>query len=148
MIRLLLAGAIAAAAALGGMRGFEAWEARRAAALAAGPPVVTEQRRAKPLTVPIVQDGALQGYIILQLAYVVDATALKASGLDPEPYLLDEAFRHIYGDASIDFRRLEKYDVDLLKRALDRRLPERLKTDAVKEVLIHEFNYVAKSDLR
>lgn len=146
-MRALALGALGAAAALAGLHGSVWWEARRAAAPAAAT-VALEQRRAKPLTVPIVQEGALQGYVIVQLAYMVDAAALKAAAVDPEPFLLDEAFRQIYGDSSIDFRRLEKYDVDRLKRALDRSLPARIGADAVKEVLIHEFNYVAKSDLR
>jgi hypothetical protein len=148
MLKSLFVALWSAAAALGAAHGYGVWETRRAAAKVAAPAPGAELRKARPLNVPIVQDGELLGYVVVQLAYMVDVEALKAARIDPEPYLLDEAFRLIYGDPSLDFRRLEKYDVDRFKRALDARLPARLKSDAVREVLVHEFNYVAKNDLR
>ncbi|MBL8586928.1 MAG: hypothetical protein JNK46_00220 [Methylobacteriaceae bacterium] len=148
MMKSLIVGLWCAGVALGASHGWTCWEARRAAAALEKPPAPVEMRKARPITVPVVQDGDIQGYVVIQLAYMVDSAAIKKAPFDPEPYLLDEAFRHVYADASLDFRRLEKYDVDRLKRALDQKVAARLKSDVVREVLVHEFNYVAKSDLR
>jgi hypothetical protein len=138
-----------AAFALGGAEGARRLEERKGAQ-----PLQTthgdhklDVKKPKPLTVPIVQSGKMQGYVVLQLAYSVDSKAAAAVG-DVEPYVLDEAFTFLYADVTFDPARLEAYDIDRFKSALLRRIAQRLKTDAVRDVLVQEFNYVAMADLR
>ena len=99
------------------------------------------------MNVPIVKDGAVQGYVIAQFVYTVDAEAVKTMSLPPEAYLIDEAFRALYSDDKLDFRKLEKYDLTSLTKQLLQRMHERMNNDVVKEVLVQEFNFVAKDDL-
>lgn len=151
MIRTLALAIWAAAVALGAERGAAMVEARREAAriAAARPPEPKiETRKARPLSVPISRGGQMRGYVVMTLAFVVDAAAAAAFGRDVEPYLLDEAFSALYADASFDADRLEAYDLDRFKTGLSARLAARLGAPVVRDVLVQEFNYVAASDLR
>lgn len=148
MLRVLLAGLWGCAVALGAQQGFSHWAARPAAVAAAGEGATPagEIRRARPLSVPIVREGQIQGYVVAQFAWLAEPG--RTAGVDVEPYLLDEAFRAIYADARLDFRNLRKFDLDALRATLAARLRERLGEPILRDVLVHEFNYVSKSDLR
>lgn len=151
MIRTLAIALWAAAVALGAERGVAMVEARREAARVAAlrpPEPKIETHKAKPLSVPISRGGQMRGYVVMNLAFVVDATAAKAFGREVEPYLLDEAFSALYADASFDVDHLETYDLEKFKTGLAKRLDARLGAPVVRDVLIQEFNYVSAADLR
>lgn len=152
MIKSIGVGIWAALIALGAHFGVTAWLQKKAAAAAAaaehGPAEALETKKATLLNVPIVVAGEMQGYIVVQLAYVVDSAAQKAAKFNPEPFVLDEGFRAIYSDKKIDLKNLERYDLDGLRKQILDRVKARLKSDLVRDVMLHEFNYVLKSDLR
>jgi hypothetical protein len=151
MIRTLLLALWSAGVALGAERGAYLVEAKREAARLAAlkpPEARIETRKARALSVPISRGGQMRGYVVLNLAYVVDLAAATAFGRDVEPYLVDEAFSTLYADSNFDADKLEAYDVAAFKATVARRLGERLGAPVVKDVLIQEFNYVAASDLR
>lgn len=101
----------------------------------------------KPVNVPMIADGALQGYVVAQLVFTADANALRNLPVPPHPFLVDETFRRLYADTSLDFSHLERYDLDSLTVQLRDAANKRLGEDVVKEVLIEEFNYFAKDDV-
>ena len=86
--------------------------------------------------------------MIAQFSFTVDKTAAKQLAVSPEPILLDEAFRAIYSDDRLNFRHLEKYDLDRLTKDLIGRVRQRLSSDAVRDVIVQEFNFVSLSDLK
>jgi|APMI01.1.fsa_nt_gi hypothetical protein len=151
MIRTIGIALWAAAVALGAERGVVLMEAKREAARAAAlkpPEAKIETRKAKPLSVPISRGGEMRGYVVMNLAYMVDAGAAAALGRDIEPYLLDEAFSALYADQSFDADHLDAYDLTRFKTRLNERLNERLGAAVVRDVLVQEFNYVAVADMR
>ncbi len=98
-----------------------------------------------PISIPMIADGAVQGYVVAELGYTYDQNA-KAP-IPPDAYLLDETFRKVYSDTTIDFRHLEKYDVNGMTKDLARRVNERLHAAVVKDVLVQAMNFVPKSDI-
>ncbi|MFI5010902.1 MAG: hypothetical protein ACHQAY_01000 [Hyphomicrobiales bacterium] len=111
-------------------------------------PAGLEYKKIKPINVPMIADGAVQGYIVVQFVLTTSAAASKKLSVPPEVFLQDEAFRAIYSDATLDFRHLEKYDITKLTKTLVQRVNERLDTDVVKDILVQEFNYVSKDDMK
>ena len=59
---------------------------------------------------------------------------------------MDEAFRTLYGDPRLDFRHLEKYDMDGLTKKLAAAINARLGEGMVKDVLIQDFSYMPKNE--
>lgn len=149
MIRLILIGVWAACIASAASFGASYWSANRTlvspdAHAAPG----LELKKTKTLNVPMVANGEVQGYIVAQFAYTADANTLKAQTVPPDVYLMDEAFREIYASSNLDFRRLEKYDLTGLAKTLVERMKKRLGADVVRDVLVQDFNYVSRADIR
>jgi len=107
-----------------------------------------EYEKTKVINVPMIADGAVQGYIVAQFVFTVDAKTHRQLSVPPETFVVDEAFRRIYGDEDLDFADLSRVDLKELTLSIKQRVNERLEADVVRDVLIEDFNYVAKGDLR
>lgn len=149
MIKTLLSGIWVCAVTAAAIYAGAAWQSGRPETGAADHGLEgLEHRKTKPLNVPMIADGAVQGYIIAQFIYTIDGKLAKKTSLQPEVFVTDEAFRAIYGDEKLDFRRLEKFDLNKLTHDMTQRVNARMNVDMIKDVLIQEFNYVAKSDIQ
>jgi hypothetical protein len=118
------------------------------------PPVAASDEAATPqqsektraISVPIIENGVVQGYIVTQLTYTIDPKLASKVTVAPEDFLLDEAFRRLYSDTSIDFHHLERYDIAKLKTDLIQATNARLGVNLIKNILIEDFNFVIKDD--
>ena len=106
-----------------------------------------QTKKTRPVNVPVIADGAVQGYIVAQFVYTVDPVVAKQLTVPPEAFLLDEAFKRFYSDDKLDFKHLERYDIDRLTKDLVRAVNARLGANVLKDVLIDEFNYVSKDEI-
>lgn len=104
--------------------------------------------KTRVLSVPMVENGAVQGYIVARFAYTVEGKTLHQLAVPPEPYVVDEAFRRIYADERLDFRKLARYDLSILTAAIKQRVNERMQADVVQDVLIEDFNYVSREEFQ
>jgi flagellar basal body-associated protein FliL len=73
------------------------------------PAEALEYKKLPPLNVPMIANGAVQGYVVAELGYTYNQNLSKLT-VPPDVYLLDEAFRKIYSDTKLDFHHLERYD--------------------------------------
>ncbi|POF30128.1 hypothetical protein [Roseibium marinum] len=95
----------------------------------------------KPVNVPILFEGALQGYVVAKLVFTADAEVLRRLPVPPHPFLVDEAFRVLYSDSHLDFRNLERYDLDKFTEGLKQKTNARLGRSVIRDVLVEELNY-------
>jgi hypothetical protein len=107
-----------------------------------------EYQKTRALSVPMVENGGVQGYIVARFVYTVDANVMHQLSVPPEPFVVDEAFRKIYGDERLDFRKLARYDLTSLTETIKARVNERMRANIVQDVLVDDFNYVSKDELR
>src|SRR4029077_12256649 len=96
-------GLVAVAAAIGGEAGADKVLALREARSTAPVARATEARKTHEINVPRIKDGAVKGYAVMLLNYTVDLNALKTAAMAPDSILVDEAFRYVYDDDTIDF---------------------------------------------
>jgi hypothetical protein len=149
IVRLLLAGVWACIVTVGVSLALSYWKESHAA-LAPKPDygggLVYEKTRV--INVPMIAEGSVQGYIVAQFVFTADATALRQLPVPPEAFVVDEAFRNIYSDEKFDFKNLSRYDLTHLTRTVRERVNKRLQTDVLQEVLVQDFNYVSKDQIR
>ena len=100
------------------------------------------------ISVPIIAEGAVQGYVVTQLVFAVESSILKRLAIKPDLIIVDEAIRTIYAGDGIDFRHLTKQDLPLLAKTLAGNVNTRVGAKLVEEVLIEELNYIAKDQVR
>jgi hypothetical protein len=107
-----------------------------------------QYQKTRVLSVPIVENGAVQGYIVARFVYTVDGKIMQQLAVPPEPFVVDEAFRRIYADERLDFRKLARYDLSILTVAIKQRVNERMQADVVQDVLVEDFNYVSREEFQ
>ncbi len=102
----------------------------------------------RPLSVPILADGAVTGYVVAQFVFTADARTLKQLTVTPHAFVVDEALRAIYANDKANFAKLQRVDLDAMLATIRTRVNARFGGDLVKDVLIKDFNYVRADQLR
>ena len=118
---------------------------------AAGSTVVDlglEEMKAEMTSVPMVRGGEVLGYVIIQLTFMLDRAALQTRKIEPSAYLSDAAFRSIYANDQVDFRRLRKSDIDDLLATIAAEANRQMGVDVVRRVLVQQMNFVRKDEIR
>lgn len=100
------------------------------------------------VSVPIVSDGQIAGYVLARFVYLADGKKLKKLSVPADLILADDAFRIIYSGSVKDFRRIEKYDLTALTKKMQKSANKRFETKLIEDVLIESINYVPKSEAR
>jgi hypothetical protein len=112
------------------------------------PDLGVEELKSEMTSVPVMRDGDIIGYLILQLSFAADRRLLGERKLDPLPFMMDAAFRVVYASTEMDFRRLRGKDLDELTAAIAREANARIGSDMVRHVLLQQLNFVKKDDIR
>ncbi len=108
----------------------------------------TDYVKPRSVSVPVILNGSIQGYVIAQFVFRVDVAAVKSFGQKPDPIFADEAFRSLYAVEGLDLTNLRKQDIAALTKDMAARLNKRLGLEMVREVLLQELNYVAREEAR
>jgi len=145
MIKMLALAVWASAIAVLAVNAATKWQEAKASPQKAEVEHAYEYRKSKVINVPVISDGALLGYVLVQFLYGLDTKAEKLA-ISPDAVLMDEAFRTLYGDPRLDFHHLEKYDMDSLTKKLALALNARLGEGVVKDVLIQDFSYMPRAE--
>jgi hypothetical protein len=104
--------------------------------------------KTRSLTVPIIAGGTVEGYVVAQFVYTAETRKLRDLGVPPESFILDEAYAMIFSSPNIDFRNLRSFDMKAFLAEITSRVNRRLDANIVREMLVEEFNFVDKSQLR
>lgn len=115
---------------------------------AAGPDLGFEQLSSEMTSIPVMRNGDITGYLILQLSFSADRRLLEEKKIDPMPFMMDAAFRAIFANPDVDFRRLRSDDIDMLTGMIAQMANERIGSELVRHVLLQQLNFVKKEDIR
>ncbi|WP_083567437.1 hypothetical protein [Hyphomicrobium sp. CS1GBMeth3] len=147
-MKLLLVGVWASIVTLGAAFGMLHWQKGSGGPRAGDGEAKVEEYRTKAINVPIIGAGTIQGYIVAQFVFTVDATALAKVPVNPEVYVLDEAFKTIYAGEQVNFQNMKKQDLPVLAKRLGENVNKRLGVEVVRDVLIDQLSYIPKKDMR
>lgn len=148
MIKLLMTGIWASMVTLGTTFGVLQWQKGQEAHAVAGKEIKLQEFRTKAINVPIIGSGVIQGYMVAQFVFTVDAAALEKVSVSPEVYLLDEAFKSIYAGEQVNFQNMKKQDLPVLAKKIGEGVNKRLGVAMVQDVLIDQLSYIPKKDVR
>jgi hypothetical protein len=148
MIKFLIVGIWASIVSLGAAYGALKWSQPKSEAAAEEGVKTVEEFRTKAINVPIIGGGTIQGYMVAQFVFTVDGEALKKLKINPEVYVLDEAFKTIYAGEQVNFQNLKKQDLPVLAKKLGENVNKRFGVPVVQDVLIEQLSYIPKKDMR
>ena len=148
MIRLLIIGAWACLMALGSSYAAAWW--------AAGAPRKAEEtylagleyRRLPTLTVPMVIDGKVTGYVMAKLVITADAAQLRKLPMEPQVFAVNAAFTEIYVNGRVESGKVSKYNLPDMLARIRSSTNEYLKGEVIREVLVESLNYIDRTDMR
>lgn len=100
------------------------------------------------ISVPIVSSNAVDGYVLAQFTFTMKSDVLKKMSVKPDVFLLDAAFRTIYGSDAAAMRGSKKQDLQAVTAAVKSKVNERFGQQFVEDVLIERFAFVPKSETR
>jgi hypothetical protein len=102
----------------------------------------------EPFGVPIIHEGALEGYLLAEIVFTIDAKTKAALSVPAEFFIKEDAFRSIYGEVSVDFDNLDRVDLAALGASIRTKVNERLKSEAIAEVLVQRLDYIPRDNVR
>jgi hypothetical protein len=120
----------------------------RAQSIPVADPAAFETRKTKEINIPIIRDGGVRGFVVLQLSYVVDLLEAKKLPVQPDSYVVDEAFRYIFDDDRIDFTHLDKIELDKMLRGLMFRVNTRTKSQVITDMGVLECNFLLNAEAK
>lgn len=147
-MKALLVGIWASMVSLGAAFGMLQWQKNGDPVKAGNSQMKVQEFRTKAINVPIIGAGTIQGYMVAQFVFTVDANALAKMQVNPEIYVLDEAFKTIYAGEQVNFQNMKKQDLPLLAKKLGENVNKRLGMEIVQDVLIDQLSYIPKKDMR
>ena len=148
MIKTLFVAVWACLITLAASYGVNVYLQKRADNPAPAVAVVAESRKTKEINIPIVRDGGVKGYVVMELSYVVDVGVAQKLPVQPDPFVIDEAFKYIYDDDKIDFAHLDKLELEKMTRILVVRLNQRLKAEVITEMGVLECNFLLNAETK
>lgn len=104
--------------------------------------------RTRMISVPVIAEGAIRGYVVAQFAFTTPAALMKQMPVKPDMFVVDEAFALIYAGEDIDFRQFRKQDLISLSRKVADNVNKRMGARVVEDVFIQELNYVPADKVR
>lgn len=144
-MKLLLTGLWVVVVALGAAYGVALYMPTGSdAAKAAAAPVALVTQKTRVINVPVITGGALHGFVSAQFVFTQDGNIAKTLQVQPDVFLLDEAFRALYSDTAFDPDHVERYDLKKLTATLVKATNDRLGVPLLKDVLIENFSYIDK----
>ncbi|MFG1397377.1 hypothetical protein [Roseixanthobacter pseudopolyaromaticivorans] len=149
MVRFIIIGLWVCVVALGSSYGAAYWAAGVAKAKTADPYMPgLEYKRLQPITVPMIIDGQVKGYVLAKLVFTADATTLRQLPLDPAIFVVNDAFSEIYNNGRVDTGKLSKYNIKDMMDRIKVSTNAHLNGDVIQEVLVDSINYIDKTDMR
>ena len=147
MIRSLLLAVITCLSTLGGLYGATTWKASAKAATAAGDQGKLQMLKTRMVSVPLLSNGEVLGYVVTRLQFVADMGLANLSTVQPEVFVADEAFRQIYEKAPEDMKSGRKQVVRELAASVASGANTRMGRDVVKDVMIDSWAFLSKQDM-
>ena len=147
MIKMLIAGVWASLMSLGTAFGVMTWQNAKTDEVVAPPPPTAKLLSTKTISVPMLLDGQVRGYVVSRFEFTADTSKISSSGATPESLVADEAFKLIYSRSAMDVQIAKKHDLQALTKAIGHGVNERLGSAVIEDVLIESWSYLSKEDL-
>jgi hypothetical protein len=101
-----------------------------------------------PFAVPVIQNGFMEGYVVTEWVFTIDAKTKAALVVPPEVFIREDAFRSIYGEVVVDFENLDRVDLVALAETIRSNVNKRLGIEAITSALVQKFDFIPSEKVR
>lgn len=148
MLKLLLTGVWVCAVTLGAVY-FSVQLATAPAPDEAGAKKASLQLvKGESITIPVINDGGVNGYFLSRISLRVDKTKMAKIELPATQLMTDELFTLLAGSSMVNIANISTFDPEAFKQRIREGLNKRLDDEVVEDVLIEQLDYLSKADIR
>ncbi len=148
MLKVLLIGFWVCLVSIGGVYLSVRMSQSSAEAAAAPVPVVSTIVRGNPLSMPVIHNGAVEGYFLGRISLSVDAEKSKKVKLPMDVMLTDELFSLLMGNPMIDLKNVGAFDPEKFRTTIKDNLNSKLGDAVVMNVMIEQLDYMSKDVIK
>ena len=126
--------------------------------MSAAPAPVDEEARRKELlelvrgesiTIPVISEGAISGYFLSRVSFMMDKEKIKGVKLPMTELTTDELFTLLIGNKMVDLSKPGAFELEKFRSTIKDDLNRRLGDGGlVAEVLVEQLDYLSKEDIR
>lgn len=104
--------------------------------------------KGESITIPVINDGGVNGYFLSRISLRVDKEKMAKIELPATQLMTDELFSLLSGSSMVNIANISTFDPDAFKQRIREGLNKRLNDEVVKDVLIEQLDYLSKADIR
>ena len=108
----------------------------------------TETVKIRQVSVPMMRDGVLRGYVVARFSAIVSMQKMKHLRPSVEDLIVDEIIKEIFLTSSLDAPIGSKPNLSSFTAEISRKVNKRVATELVQDVLINEFAFIEKDQAR
>ncbi|RCL02551.1 MAG: hypothetical protein JSC188_000065 [Candidatus Tokpelaia sp. JSC188] len=105
------------------------------------------QEHSELISVPVMTDGNVQGYVVAKLIYITDSDVKNNLSVPLGMFVNDEIFRIFFGAYS-DTREIEKVKFDDIRQKIIAGVNQRFPRPVIKDLLVEQFNFINADQVR
>jgi hypothetical protein len=149
MVKLLIAGVWVCLVTLGAV-----YFSVQIATAPAGPSEEETRRaqlqlvRGESITVPIIANGAVEGYFLGRVSFRMDKEKMVGVELPMTELMTDELFTLLVGSKMVDLGNTAAFDLEGFRAKVKEDMNTRLGDAMIEEVLVEQLDYMSKEDIR
>lgn len=147
MIRMIVLSVLVCFSTVGGVYGAVSWKAKANGASGKDDQQKLQILKTRMVSVPILSEGQVLGYVVTRLQFTADSDLLKLSSVQPEAFVADEAFRLIYETTPSEIKTGRKRAMQELAAKIVAGANRRLGRDVVRDVMVDSWTYLSKQDM-
>lgn len=96
----------------------------------------------RQMSVPVVIDSKVSGYIVCQFSILALADVLKTLAVKPDGFIFDAVFKGIYTGSSFDITKINKDSWPDLANSIKSAVNERYGREILRDVVLEDFTFV------
>jgi flagellar basal body-associated protein FliL len=148
MLKVLLIGFWVCLVSIGGVYLSVRMSQSSAEAAAVPVPVASTIVRGNPLSMPVIHNGAVDGYFLGRISLSVDTEKAKKVQLPMEVLLSDQLFSLLMGDPMIDLKNIGGFDPEKFRTKIKDGINGKLGDAVVMNVMIEQLDYMSKDAIK
>lgn len=102
----------------------------------------------QPLSIVLIRDNTVQGYILIEASFSVDADKNKKLSVPVELIIQNAINSSILNDRKIDIERLDEFSIDDYQMRLKSHINKKLDQQVVHDVLIQRIDFIKSNSVR
>ncbi|MBW3097342.1 hypothetical protein [Pseudohoeflea coraliihabitans] len=107
-----------------------------------------ETVRGDIVSVPVISEGAVQGYFITRLSYTAVASEIATLSVPADQLITDALYSALIGSEEIDLASLRKFNIDTFRETIRSAVNSRLGEEIFHDVIVEQIDFLNKQDIR